>query len=162
MATQNVVETATTAVSEKLQPLSEKFATQAYEAMVVMITKITSGVETAGEFLKGQLPDVLQQLIIYNLVVSLVAFFVGILIVTLSPLLFRKAWKFLSASYPERDSWNMDQKDIGIFCTILCVFAMAVGVLVISLNMGWLKIWLAPKIWLIEYTADLLKTIRGK
>lgn len=159
-AAETTVQTATNAVVDKIQPLSEKFATQAYEAMVTMVTKITSGVETAGEFLKGQIPDVLQQLIVYNLVISLAIFLVGLVGTISWPFFCRFLYKKGKDCYPDSHAYYMDQGDFAGILTLCAVAGSLVFLVVLITHLDWVKIWLAPKIWLIEYTADLLKSLR--
>jgi len=43
-------------------------------------------------------------------------------------------------------------------CTVFApIYCSIIGVLIIAFNFEWLKIWLAPKLFLIEYAASLVK-----
>ena len=45
---------------------------------------------------------------------------------------------------------------MGYFFALMVLFFVALPGLC-SINFEWLKIWLAPKVWLIEYASNLIK-----
>lgn len=108
----------------------------------------------------GQLPEVVQQLLVWKATLSVVLCLVGIVALALV------AWSFKFYRRGEPDERGLYKEsiffasrgevDIGV---ILLAFTQLV-LLVLGLaliNLEWLKIWLAPKIFLIEYVAKLAK-----
>lgn len=121
------------------------------EAVTLLINKAISGAEQGVAFLEGQLPDYIMQLLMWHGWYNFVLFICGVTIALLAILLDIKAFKAVSK--------NRDSDDVflgwGIFGSIirLPVFAVCIGLL----NLAWLKIWIAPKVWLVEYAANLVK-----
>lgn len=116
------------------------------ELLLETLKNLITSATAAANFTAEQLPDVVQQLLIYKAVSSvmtqliafLVLYFVGI----------------RSIQYAFDDNAN-DDFTIPAFLVggIVCILSL----LVIFLNTGWLQIWLAPKVYLIEYAARLIK-----
>ncbi len=102
---------------------------------------------TAKEFLVSEAPEVIQQLLTYNFVLSICGTLVGIiLLVPLYPL-----WKWaIKLAYEEDECF-------GIFPVAMYSLVAGIPGLILTFNLEWLKIWLAPKVYLIEYVADLVK-----
>ena len=47
------------------------------QALISIITKVTSGIDTSISFLSQQIPDVIQQLLVYNFWISIIHFAVA-------------------------------------------------------------------------------------
>lgn len=134
-------ETVTTLVNNNLQ-----------DALATLINKTVAGVDAASGFLQEQIPDVIHQLLMWKMAEAL--FYVALLVVTLTVLItvFMKSLK--------KADWNK-----GNFASCLCVGSgislLADGIIslvVIPSNLiTALQIWIAPKVWLIEYAASLVK-----
>lgn len=116
------------------------------KALATILNKATKGVEAGVDFLSQQLPDVIHQLLLYHAVRSalLCAMFI-ILIVTVLVTVYRKEkeWKKDSAF----------ERGLGWLFGIMASMLLSMGVFK---NMEWLQIWLAPKLYLIEYAAQLV------
>jgi len=128
--------------------VSKQFTDNANVAIAHLIDKVLSGIDQTADFLGSQLPDVIHQLLVYNLVASSVMFAVQTCIMVAS-LVF---------------GWicYRNYKKIGDFIVPAVIVPVALdAVILCHLNLQWLKIWLAPKIWLIEYAAKLAKTASG-
>ena len=125
---------------------------QLQQALAAILNKTMAGVEAGTAFLQTELPEVVQQLLLWKLAqasVMLVFSVLGVmqLIVT--------AWVAAkhSNSY---GALHFDNAGIPALMISLCIADLsAFGVF------GWgadaLQIWLAPKIYLIEYAASLAK-----
>lgn len=146
---------------------------QANKILVDLLQKASNGIDAAVSFSQAQIPDVIHQLLVWNFVSSLVS---TLLILATLPFACKFIMKMMKR---EQDgvmgndgySWERDKEKykptlvwekngdispvsmlfgVGVFLYSLFVF---VGVA----DMTWLKIWLAPKLYLIEYAASLVK-----
>lgn len=119
-----------------------------YDALANIITKATSGVGAGISFLSEQIPDVIHQLLLWKLTASLA---IGLLLLILVVVYlyftikgFKKGW------------WrDVDLGPIWFLIVTPISFGAAGGVIYYLLIA--LKIWLAPKVWPIEYAAHLVK-----
>ncbi len=115
------------------------------KALAQMILKLTEGFETGAAFVGEQMPEVLEQLLRYKFVTSL-----GLALV-LTAFVVVYVWKVLPRF------WAAGVKDdcqpVVVFVTAL-IFAVYGGALTAC---TFLQIWLAPKVYLIEYAASLAK-----
>lgn len=124
-------------------------------ALADMITKATQGVEAGAELLVAEVPEVLSQLLlwygVYNLLITVVSLVLWVFLV----------W-FTIAFSGNRDG-KFSTTHMGDGSDELGPIIMLTGMvhltaflfMITTVNLEWLKIWLAPKIWLIEYGAAL-------
>lgn len=117
-------------------------------ALAELIAQATSGISQSVDFLQAELPDVIVQLLVWHAAYSAIMCAVGLAGVILLPMF--GVWIF--RKLVRDDEWNDHPEVIGI-AILFFPFTMAVA----ALNLTWLKIWIAPKVWLIEYAAALLK-----
>ena len=122
------------------------------KAVAVMIEKAVSGVDTAMNFLVAEIPDVIHQLLVWNLVKSVVtvvaclAVLFGIYLVV----------RFINKKAEESEHSDHFPTVIeGVLLGGLGGVPCVLGISHYTLNA--LQIWLAPKVWLIEYAAKLVK-----
>ena len=129
------------------------------EAMAEIITKTVSSAESAGSFIVEQTPNVIQQLLTWKMTEAL--FFVGLgVMIGLFGVPFYKLSKFYNERYQTRP--RVDYGDAVDFfrhfsfaLTICCVIS---GTLMFFVNIHTaLYIWMAPKVYLIEYASRLAK-----
>lgn len=120
------------------------------QALIQVIHKTTGAVENGVAFLSAQLPDVIQQLLLWHALRSSLWFilFAGLLIY-----MFPMGRRFLRESREATGEMN-ENLQTATLCAHLASAALAVLVL---WNLTWLKILIAPKLYLIEYTAALVK-----
>lgn len=116
------------------------------QTLVDILNKTTALMEQGFNFAEDQLPDIIYQLLLWYGVYNFLLF------LSVIPVLYVGYWtiKWL---------WTSDKADQDIFSTFsTIVITFFTAILVWHLiNLTWLKIWIAPKIWLIEYTASLMK-----
>tara|TARA_R110000787_G_scaffold264736_1_gene370626 strand:+ start:62 stop:463 length:402 start_codon:yes stop_codon:yes gene_type:complete len=124
-------------------------------ALGALLNKANNGIDTAGEFLASELPDVIQQLLMWHGIKSFVSFISCIIVMILAIAMLVKAlknkdleghWAYASSSY-ELLSFN------GILVCMSSVISIIPAL--VNINIVWLQIWIAPKLWLIEYAAKL-------
>ncbi|HGT4567380.1 TPA: hypothetical protein ACM3GT_003122 [Escherichia coli] len=137
---------------------------QANKILVELLQKASNGIDAAVSFSQAQIPDVVHQLLIWSFVHSALFQVAGLLLLI-------AAIKLPSFARTERNNgerWTSfdGRPNDGYFissvyydiCTVFVpIFGSIMGVLIIAFNFEWLKILLAPKLFLIEYAASLVK-----
>ena len=121
---------------------------QLQNALAEIITSALENAEAAKGFVLAELPDVVQQVLAWHFAVSLIWFVLGA--VTLAFL----AWAWISPRGAYRRCVGDEFGEIFVVAGTLA--GLMVGLLGV-LNITWLQIWLAPKVYLIEYAASLVK-----
>ncbi|RRA27540.1 hypothetical protein C3O70_18315 [Cronobacter sakazakii] len=157
---------------------------QANKILVDLLQKASNGIDAAVSFSQAQIPDVINQLLLWKAASSFLVFFIGLCLICFGP-------KFIARYYKRAKSWHENavkkaQDDFeqgkswtryspgssvtsvsfdsitgpglaitlvaGLSSIVLFVIALAAVT-----ELDWLKIWLAPKLYLIEYAASLVK-----
>ena len=154
-------------------------------ALVEFVAMITSAAQTAAGFGAEQLPEVIEQLLMWSAIDSAAWFLLGAMLFCnsilallwergiFSPLIqrARKTRSDAEDAYKAGESWtrfsgtsikSLQYDAIMVRCaiydggTIYAGFSV-IGLLISMSNLDWLKIIIAPKVWLIEYAAGLVK-----
>lgn len=125
---------------------------QLQQALAEILNKTMVGVEAGTAFLQAELPDVIQQLLMWKLAQASVMLAFSILgslqFITVT---------WISAKH-SRNGGFFDLDCAGIPCLMISACIAAVSVCgVFTWGADALQIWLAPKIYLIEYAASLAK-----
>ncbi|MDI3365204.1 hypothetical protein [Pantoea sp. V108_6] len=147
---------------------------QANKILADLLQKASNGIDAAVSFSQAQIPDVIHQLLVWNFTFSListvaVALTIPLLVWFLRSQLSRKqigtiargesySWDEGKPKYRQTLIW--DSKGELHPGAMVFGFAVAAWSLCIAdrvLDLTWLKIWLAPKLYLIEYAAHLMK-----
>ena len=128
-------------------------------AVSTLIQTSLNAIDKGTAFLSNQIPEVIQQLLLWKAIASFIEFSFGIIIIGG---LF--AWLIYQYKY-----WTTDIKDAWGNTTqrisdnngplVLLNFFFIIPLLYGSscINLTWLQIWIAPKLYLIEYAKDFLK-----
>ena len=121
------------------------------EELQKALTEILSGVLTAKDFVLAELPEVLTQLLLWKFWHSLIIASLGV-VVLICVLHFMTVYikKVIDLGKTNDDYylWLIPMSIIGIPISMAAF---------ISINITWLQIWVAPKVYLIEYAASLTK-----
>lgn len=117
-------------------------------AITELINKALSGADTAKDFIVSEAPEFVQQLIAWNFTWSLILWCIGIVFICLSIIIPYKTWK-------KNDTQYWDEEWLLLF--LIPVVGFVPGIFMFAENFDWLKIWIAPKVWLVEYAATLVK-----
>ncbi len=125
---------------------------QANKILVDLLQKASNGIDAAVSFSQAQIPDVVHQLLVWNFVSSML--FQIFIIIAIAGYVFA-AYKFVKITSSKR----LGEGAIIVSAISLMVGAcFAVGLSVAFFSyFDWLKIWLAPKLYLIDYAASLIK-----
>ncbi|WP_288446456.1 hypothetical protein [uncultured Serratia sp.] len=142
---------------------------QANKVLAELLQKASDGIDAAVSFSQAQIPDVAHQLLVWNftrsIVLSLICIATIPFVVWFLKLQLVKKEIGEEIKYSEhckKYQWNL------VYCSdgspspaiVILGFAMVLYVSFIGtilLNMTWLKILLAPKLYLLEYAASLIK-----
>ena len=130
-------------------------------ALTGIINKAVSGVDASIAFLSAELPDVVTQLITFNVAAQYVYITLWLVVLVMYAVFIHK---ITTAEKPEphEENWVYDRYGsvqeyiymVTLFATAAPLFA---SVRIIIEGIELLKLTLAPKIWLIEYAANLAK-----
>lgn len=125
---------------------------QASKILVDLLQKASNGIDSAVSFSQAQIPDVVHQLLVWNFVSSML--FQFFILLAIAGYAFA-AYKFVKIS----SSTNLGDGTLIVSAISLMVGAcFAVGLSVAFFSyFDWLKIWIAPKLYLIDYAASLIK-----
>ena len=103
-----------------------------------------------------QAPEVINQLLLWDGVESFVMFLTSLLLLCM-PFIY---YKLAVAAYKKFDVAKLhDESPYWIPTCVIGFFVMLTSALtsITLMNLKWLKIWLAPKVYLLEYLATLMK-----
>jgi hypothetical protein len=134
--------------------MKEKIAINPLEqALSEILNKGVAGIEKGVDFLNAELPDVIEQLLLWKGVYSVIELIVGCLIIF-------GCWKIPYILYKKHKKTIGELDEIilplcGTFGVIIILVLVIMGLCLI--NFKWLQILIAPKIYLIEYAAELIK-----
>lgn len=124
-------------------------------AITDLITGTVNTADQAKDFILAETPEFIQQLLLWKAIYGGVLFFVSIVAFYI---IYRCArWGLLfTKEISEREDAIEDSE---IARLVVGAVGVIVGCFVIAetLNLRWLQIWIAPKVYLVEYAASLIK-----
>ena len=145
--------------------MNEQLETQ----LVEILQSVSTSVGDAKEFMIAELPDVVQQVLSWYTVLSVVENVIAVTLLVLIVYMLRnmlvKPESMSTANVIQRLSFMEDKyAENGIDHSPGVLLAAAAAVLMLTvamskLNIVFLKILIAPKLWLIEYAATLGKAL---
>jgi len=119
---------------------------QLQQALATIIGKTMQGVDSSISFLSAEIPDVIHQLLVFKLAQACVLLVMAIIYLI--------AWSVFSYRSFKHD-WHEGIQMVTVFAGGAVAVTSAISLFI---NGGVaLQIWLAPKIYLIEYAASLAK-----
>lgn len=118
------------------------------DALAVLLNKANSGIDAAGNFLEAEIPVVIQQLLLWHGVYNFICFVIGlVLCVGIYKFNKQQCVKNKGESFfPDHPEWMLNAFQL------ILVFPLTN-----LINLEWLQIWIAPKVWLLEYAANLAR-----
>ena len=133
------------------------FKEQAEQLLAVMIDKALA----AGEFIGEQIPLVIQELLVFNLTKSVLLSLFYLTLIIVNVVVFKKYidWYFtIEDGRSQHNGYYRDHEPVIAFLAggsaINLIFSTAA---LVACLITALKIWLAPRIYLLEYAANLIK-----
>lgn len=113
---------------------------RAEEVLVDLINKAAE----IGSAAVDEIPLVVQELLTWKFAESLLWFTLAIVLWVLTFILGKLTWK------------NAEELDETVAPILVCLIGL-VGVSLLIFDIDWLQIWLAPRVYLLEYAASLVK-----
>ena len=117
---------------------------QANKILVELLQKASNGIDAAVSFSQALIPDVIHQLLMWHAVSSAGIQALCVLVI-------------ISCVYLMIFAWNKGDDADFVISSLLVTSGIAISTVVFFNYFDWLKIWLAPKLYLIEYAASLVK-----
>lgn len=147
---------------------------QAQKILADLLQRAVSGVDAAVNFSQSQIPDVIHQLLVWKFTQSVIGQIFSIIIIVCLVIMVnkglknkgvkeeKKEWRYetYSRSYIGHGLFYDNEGDITVFCIMSIIASIFMSLAMITLflnNFDWLQIWIAPKLYLIEYAASLVK-----
>ncbi|WP_031524539.1 hypothetical protein [Siccibacter colletis] len=146
---------------------------QANKILIELLQKAANGIDAAVSFSQAQIPDVVNQLLVWNMVHSLIMTLIAISTIPLILWFVKRQFQKVEIGKFSNEGYSWDRGNpkysptmvwdskgelsflIAPGAAVLCIWA--VWVIGVVTKMTWLKIWLAPKLYLLEYAASLIK-----
>lgn len=127
-------------------------------ALSDLISKTLSGIDATTGFLQEEIPEVVQHLLmwhgVYNFLIMILC------VVGLINMIISYIWCNKIITSTGFKSWTDfgDPTSSLVKVWVISVVAGVIGIVsLIEFNIIWLQIWIAPKVFLIEYMASLVK-----
>lgn len=146
---------------------------QANKILADLLQKAAGGIDAAVSFSQAQIPDVIHQLLVWNFTRSLLITIVALLSIPCVIWFIKKqlrkvqigtigsegySWERDSPKYATTLIWDRKgELSLGVSFLVVTTVIWGLWVIAVLTNPTWLKIWLAPKLYLIEYAASLIK-----
>lgn len=116
-------------------------------ALAEIINKAASGVDDAVIFISGQIPDVVSQVLLFELTWNLLISSISLFSFLFFAFIAKKGFKEEFG----KSELNIEAATGGVSLSLISLIFFVLYMEEV------LKIWIAPKIFLIEYAADLVK-----
>ena len=124
--------------------MNEQLQNTINDALLGLISSATS----AQDFLLAEIPEVIRQLLMWKFAESFLYFSFSLAALGISVWAYRKLWIATKDMY-EKEVARFAAGGIGGLSVLIVV--------VEAFSLTWLQIWIAPKVYLIEYAATLVK-----
>lgn len=122
------------------------------KALTEIINRTLDSVENGIDLLSNEIPEVISQLLLWHGVYSLLMFLLALVLIYGA----YRSWKYLFTGFfgeeSGSDPWDYPHLIIPLFGVSVFVVIAVIKMM----NVEWLQIWLAPKVWLIEYASKLV------
>lgn len=118
-------------------------------SLVSIIQSVQTGVQAGVTFLSAEIPDVLRQLLMWKMVKAIFYGVVYIVLMVVSLYFLRMTHK--------AEPYRADNPALALgwlACLLSAVFFLFATAKTVLVS---IQIWIAPKVWLIEYAASLVK-----
>ena len=142
------------------------------EQLKEALSTLMAAAASASEFVAAQVPEVVHQAMVWYATKSLALWLLGVAALIAVIALDRKVYKLFKSHYEELNSnlastgfnyhpvemWHEEAFVVGyLLIGSLIRICLYVPVVALLSNVEWLMIWLAPKLWLMEKAAELIK-----
>lgn len=133
-------------------------------AVAQILERAISGIDSSVDFMQAELPDVIERLLLWYAVKSVAISIFGLILLLAYVIAISLAYKSRPADGGENLFWerwshksnNEFNFDWTLVFGVGCVFVLIPSIIMITSIMTAIQIWIAPKIWLMEYAAKLV------
>ena len=134
---------------------------QLQQAISQLITMSLVAIDKGATFLSGQIPDAIQQLLLWKAWESFLHFFIVGVVLSII-IVYVNVKQFNWWIQETTDKWGDKQKRLNCDYSPLALLNLLqiLWLLVIPNALGnltWFQIWIAPKVYLIEYAKEFIK-----
>ena len=129
---------------------------QLQNATIVLINKAITATEKGAEFFSEQIPEVVNQLLIWNATRSFLATLFGIVILYFLFIFNIKQYKWWIET-PNGERYRKIDENFALLALLNIIQLILIPITITFINLTWLQILISPKIFLIEYAAKLIK-----
>lgn len=129
---------------------------QLQQALTAILNKTMQGVDAGVSFLSAEIPDVIHQLLLWQMAKASVLFILCSLAMV-GWLSFLPLVKRLYKAEKDRSVYNNKEVPWMVWISTGFIVCLFFGTGALKNLMDMLQIWIAPKIYLIEYAASLAK-----
>ena len=140
--------------------MEEQIVNPLEKALGSIIEKGVAGVEKGVSFLEAQLPDVIEQLLtwkMWELILWDIFILIGCAACIGGAVLSNKKHKAAKEAVKNKDRYSYYDDWVIFGVSGFAIIGMVLCAGFIAQTIQVLKIWIAPKIYLIEYAAELIK-----
>lgn len=130
--------------------------------LVKALDKTGNVIDKAVDMVQEQAPllvhEVLQWYFTYNLIMFIIALTIVLALIIIN---YKHAkWTLAQGKLPTNDQSDFYNEEGWIMFRFFGTAAQIIPFIIAwnLFNLDWLKIWIAPRLWLIEYTAQLVKS----
>ena len=120
------------------------------KAVIELIKGAVANAEQAKQFILSETPEFVQQLLLWKAMTSVLLCLIGVALAALAVWYRRNTKGLLEEAESESEKSNISFVRTLVLCGIVFL-----SVFVVFENMEWLQIWIAPKVYLVEYAASL-------
>jgi len=121
------------------------------QAMLKILSKTVDTAGKATDFMVAEIPDVIQQLLVWKMWESIFYLGIAIIVIVLWTIAEVKVFKKIRECSNVKDTWFLYLVP-GTFVRLIPTIPVSS-----CLNLTWLQILVAPKLYLIEYASALIK-----
>ena len=123
------------------------------EQLQTALAELIKSTLQAKEFIVGELPEVVRQLLLWHGIQDFILFCIGLVLLAAYGYCLRR---FVIKNWSKIKEADDSEGFLITMLSLVCVVVLSVPLMFIF-PLTWLQIWIAPKVWLIEYAASLVK-----
>jgi hypothetical protein len=138
---------------------------QLQNAVATILERAITGIDSSVDFMQAELPEVIEQLLMWYAVKGVILIFIGLLLIIPFIIVMKKIESKDIHSATCDSFWVTHyrhcENSLGAGAMVLSILTGVVslfGFIMVLVNiMEPIQIWIAPKIWLMEYAASIVK-----
>lgn len=126
--------------------------------LIDFLQKVNSGVDKGVDFLQGELPEYISQLLMWHGVHSFLRFLIPFVCTLILLFIAYKGVKMKGRYFGKTDhDGDLPQLKFIVVTASTVLTAIFTMITINFFNLTWLKIWIAPKVFIVDYIASMGK-----